>query len=183
MSRYSLKVWSLLVGIVLLSGCSGSESEKKKLDPEQSKSSEGKSVLVECTSSPKEGRKIFNAVIEIFPMSDAVLEKVNKLETQEGFTQIDLPIYAKIKNIEMSDKKSLIENGCIKNTLFYGERSLETLSSKYELKLSPISESCMFTFFAMFHPTSTEPTLLQLDTKESKAEDPFVSTCRMVKKI
>ncbi len=179
MSRYSLKVLSLLVGIVLLNGCSGSESETKKLDPEQSKSSEEKSVLVECKSSPKEGIKIFNAVIEIFPMSDAVLEKVNKLETQEGFTQIDLPIYAKIKNIEMSGKKS----SCIKNTLFYGERSLETLSSKYELKLSPISESCMFTFFAMLHPTSTEPTLLQLDTKESKAEDPFVSTCRMVKKI
>ena len=180
MLKTTLKIVSLSLAIAVVSGCSNSESNDMKNKVEKSKGSE-KSVLVECKSDKKEGSQFFNASMEILPMTDEVLDKVHKLDTQEGFTKAELPIYAIVKSIELFDKKSPIKDSCIKNMLFYGESPLDKLT-EYEIKIGSVSESCEYAFFINLNANNEDATLLQ-PYKEGQPTglSPFVSTCQIVK--
>ena len=178
MLKKGIKVLFLLSGALLISACDNKGSQQQTGKKAQSKSSE-KSVLIECKSTQNEGSKFFNSTIEIFSMTDEVLDKVHKLETQGDFTKSDLPIYARVKNIELIDKKSSIKDSCINTIPFYGKVPFEKLSAE-EFKLMPSIESCKYAFFVTLD-MGGDKTLLQRYKNDIPNGAPFVSDCRMVK--
>ncbi len=178
MLEKGIKVLFLLSWVLFINACDNNENQQQTENKAQSKSSE-KTILIECKATQKEGAKFFNATIEILPMTDEILTKVHKLETQEEFSKSELPIYARVKNTELIDKKSSIKDSCINSTLFYGDTPLDKVSSTHEIKLSSISKNCNYGIFL----ANKELTLLQPSSNPpKKVEDaPFVSSCQIVK--
>jgi uncharacterized protein YnzC (UPF0291/DUF896 family) len=181
MLKNILKLLSLILSIMVINGCSNSESSEKF-------------ILIECKSDKKEGSQFFNSALEILPMTDELLNKINESIRKEtkndmteedkkempnysdkGFSKSELPIYATIQNIKLFDKQSSIKDLCISDMLFYGEIPFDKLSEN-EIKFTPISENCEYVFFINLNTKDEDLSLLQ---KNETGTSPFVSTCRI----
>lgn len=126
------KIIVLSLGILLISGCSGSENEQKKNTELKAKSSK-KSVIIECKANDWDKGDKFNATIEIFPITKEILDSIN-FDKKESLTA-----YAKVKDIKYGKSWEFIK-GCEpigkSSILFsYTIGSLEDIGKEYEANL------------------------------------------------
>ena len=86
------------------------------------------------------------------------------------------PIYAVIKNIELYDRGTLVENSC-QGALFYGSTEFTKLSTSYDNMFISGSKNCSYGIFLSFK----EITLLQEYSNNSPKGSPFLSICQEIK--
>ena len=180
MLKKAIKVLFLLSGVLFISACDNKGSQHQAENQSQSKSGE-KSVLIECKAIQTEGSKFFNATIEIFHMTDEVLDKVHKTPIiQDEFTKSDVPIYARVKNIELIGKKSSRKDSCIESTPFYGEIPFEKLSHN-GFRLYPSIEGCKYGF-SIALDAGDGISLLETYKNDLATGAPFTSSCHIVRR-
>ena len=132
MLKKSIKVLSLLSGILLISGCDNRENQQQTEDKTQSKSS-GKSVVIECKADDSDKGDKFNATIEIFPMTKKILDSITFPKKES------IAVYAKVKNIEYGKSWKPLKNcqPIEKGSMLYSFtiESLEDIGTKYDEEL------------------------------------------------
>jgi hypothetical protein len=134
------KILVLILGILLIHGCSGAENEHKSNTKLEVKSSE-KSVIIECKADDWNKGDKFTATIEIFPMTKKILNSIN-FDQKESIV-----VYAKVKNIEYGKSWKLLKNcqPIEKDSILYSYNieSLKDIGKKYEAELfAKPSEAC-----------------------------------------